>query len=89
MPEGRRRDGLAALVGAMFAEEFSSRVLPSTAEAAPHYARIVAARRRAGTPIEGFDALIAATALVAGGSVATCDVDGFAGCGLTVIDPWA
>ena len=89
MPDGRRRDGLAALVEAMFTEEFSGRILPFTAEAAPHYARIVAARRQVGTPIEGFDALIAATTLAAGGRVATRDVSGFAGCGLTIVDPWA
>lgn len=88
MPEGRRRDGLAALVAAMFDDDFAGRVLPFTAEAAPHYARIVAVRRQAGKPIEGFDALIAATALAAGGSVATRDVGGFAKCGLTIIDPW-
>src|SRR5712671_6250964 len=37
---------------------------------------------------EKFDALIAATALAAGASIATRDTGGFAGCGLTVIDPW-
>lgn len=89
MPDGRRRDSLAALVEAMFSEDFSGRILPFTAEAAPHYARIVATRRQAGTPIEGFDALIAATTLSNGGSIATRDVTGFVGCGLTVIDPWA
>jgi len=47
----------------------------------------VLARRRAGNPIEGFDALIAATALAAGAGVATRDTSGFAGCGLTLIDP--
>jgi toxin FitB len=45
-------------------------------------------RRRGGKPIEKFDALIAATALAAGASIATRDTGGFAGCGLTVIDPW-
>jgi predicted nucleic acid-binding protein len=38
--------------------------------------------------IEKFDALIAATALAAGASIATRDTGGFAGCGLTVVDPW-
>jgi toxin FitB len=46
------------------------------------------ARRQAGNPIEKFDALIAATALVADAGIATRDVGGFAGCGITVIDPW-
>ena len=89
MPEGRRRDGFDSLVEAMFAEDFSGRILPFMAEAAPHYARIVAARRQADTPIEGFDALITVTALAAGGSLATRNAGGFAGCGLTVIDPSA
>jgi toxin FitB len=44
--------------------------------------------RLAGIPIEGFDALIAAIALAAGSDIATRDVGGFSGCGLTLIDPW-
>jgi hypothetical protein len=49
----------------------------------------VLVRRHAGNPIEKFDALIAATALAVGASIATRDTGGFAGCGLIVIDPWA
>jgi predicted nucleic acid-binding protein len=48
----------------------------------------VLARRQAGNPIEKLDALIAATTLAGGASIATRDVGGFGGCGLTVIDPW-
>jgi predicted nucleic acid-binding protein len=88
LPAGRRRDGLAAAAEAVFAEEFAGRVLGFGPEAAPHYARIVAGRRAAGRPIEAFDALIAATALAAGAGVATRDTGGFAGCGLTLVDPW-
>ena len=72
----------------MFAEDFAGRILPFEAAAAARYADIVVARRQAGNPIEGFDALIAATALGAGASVATRDIAGFSGCGLTLIDPW-
>jgi len=88
MPEGQRRTGLAASAEALFAEEFAGRVLPFNGAAARRYVDIVTARRRAGKPIEGFDALIAATALVAGAEVATRDVGGFEGCGLTLINPW-
>ena len=56
--------------------------------AARHYAKIVTLRRKAGKPIEAFDALIAAMALVAGATVATRDIAGFEGCGLTLINPW-
>jgi len=88
LPEGRRRTALAAAAEAMFADDFADRVLPFSAAAAMHYANIAAARLRTGTRIEGFDALIAATALVAGPDVATRDISGFDGCGLTLIDPW-
>jgi predicted nucleic acid-binding protein len=66
----------------------AGRILPFEAAAAARYADIIVARRPAGNPIEGFDALIAATALGAGASVATRDTACFAGCGLTLIDPW-
>ena len=72
----------------MFEEDFSGRVLPFDAAAAPHYARIVGARRRAGSPIDGFDALIAAITVAGGGAIAARDAAGFADCGLTVVDPW-
>lgn len=88
LPEGRRRSALAAAAEAMFAEDFAGRLLPFEARAAARYPKIVMARRRAGKPIEKFDALIAATALAAGARVATRDTGGFAGCGLTLIDPW-
>ena len=67
MPEGRRRSGLAAGAEALFAEEFAGRVLEFGGAAARRYAEIVILRRQAGKPIkpiEAFDALIAATALV-------------------------
>jgi toxin FitB len=89
LPDGRRRAALIAAAEAMFAEELAGRVLPFNDVAADHYAEIVTARCRAGRPIEAFDALIAATALAAGADLATRDVGGFEGLGLTLIDPWA
>jgi predicted nucleic acid-binding protein len=88
LPEGRRRAALAAAAEAMFAEDFAGRILPFEAAAVARYPNIVLAHRRAGNPIEKFDALIAAIALAVGAEVATRDTGGFAGCGLTLIDPW-
>jgi predicted nucleic acid-binding protein len=88
LPEGRRRSYLAETAASMFAEEFAERILPFDAAAAAHYAQIVVARRRSGNPIEAFDAQIAATAMVFGADIATRDVSGFNGCGVTVINPW-
>jgi toxin FitB len=88
LPAGRRRLALAAAAEAMFADDFAGRVLPFDEAAAVDYAEIVAARRREGRPIEAFDAQIAATARVAGAGLATRDTGDFAGCGLTLINPW-
>jgi predicted nucleic acid-binding protein len=88
LPEGRRRTALAAAAEAMFTEDLAGHILPFNGLAASRYAAVVVARRRAGNPVEGFDALIAATALVAEANVATRDTGGFDGCGLTLINPW-
>ncbi len=88
LPEGRRRSALAAAAEAMFAEDFEGRVLPFDEAATVHYAEIVAARRRQGRPIEAFDAQIAATVRVASAALATRDIGDFAGCGLSLINPW-
>jgi len=88
LPEGRRRLALAAAAEAMFADDFEGRVLPFDEAAAVHYAEIVATRRREGRPIDAFDAQIAAAARVVGAGLATRDIGDFAGCGLTVFNPW-
>jgi toxin FitB len=88
LPEGRRRASLAAAAEAMFTDDFAGRVLPFDEAAAVLYAEIVASRRRDGRPMEAFDAQIAATARAADAELATCDTRGFAGCGVTLINPW-
>ena len=88
LPEGKRRTALAEAAERLFAEDFAGRVLAFSATAAAKYAEIVVMRRRTGRPIEGLDALIAATASAAGADVATRDIGGFDGCGLNVINPW-
>jgi hypothetical protein len=81
LPEGRRRKALAAAAEAMFAEDFAGRLLPFEARAAARYPEVVLTRRQAGQPIEKLDALIAATALAAGASIARRDIGGFAAAG--------
>lgn len=88
LSEGRRRATLVVAAEAMFAEEFAGRILPFGATAAARYPLVVLTRRRAGQPIDGFDALIAATALAAGADLATRDIGGFAGCGIRLVNPW-
>jgi hypothetical protein len=88
LPAGRRKDALAAAAEAVFSEDLAGRILPFNDLSAIHYTRLVMARREAGTPIEAFDALIAAATLAAGAGLATRDTGGFAACGLSVVNPW-
>ena len=88
LPAGKRRQQLEQALEAMFREDFASRVLPFDSSAAADFATVVAARRRAVTPISQFDAQIAAIALSHRLGVATRNVSDFEGCGLTVTNPW-
>jgi predicted nucleic acid-binding protein len=88
LARGRRRDAIAAAADAVFEQDFAGRILPFGSDAAIAYAGIAAARRRAGRPISGFDAQIAAIARAHDADLATRNVDDFEGCGVDVIDPW-
>jgi predicted nucleic acid-binding protein len=85
---GKRRNAFEAATQSMFNEDFAGRILPFGSDAAAAYARIAAARRRAGHPISHFDAQIAAIAHSAGAAVSTRNVSDFDGCGVKVINPW-
>ena len=88
LPAGKRRTAFENAASSMFDEEFSGRVLPFGSDCAPAYARIAAARRKAGKPISHFDAQIAAIAHSNGASIATRNVSDFEGCGVKIINPW-
>lgn len=86
-PDGKRKDELRELskdVAHLFAE-----ILPFNALAAPVYGEVIAQRARIGRPIEKFDGMIAAIALVNDLDLATRNVKDFEGIsGLRVINPW-
>lgn len=88
MADGRRRLDLATAAQAIFAEDFTGRVLPFDGEAALAYAELFAVRRRSGRPAATLDLMIAAVARSHGAGVVTRDASGFEGCGLTLINPW-
>jgi predicted nucleic acid-binding protein len=90
LPDGKRRDALAAAARQMFELDFSGRCLPFDTVAAEHFASLVAARRRIGRPITTQDAQIAAIALANGVSLATRNSGDFAEiAGLVLVDPWS
>lgn len=87
LPEGSRKQLLRAVAGEVFAA-FEDQVLPFDAEAATRYAAVVSERDRAGLPIDGFDAQIAAICRRHGAALATRDLKDFHGTGIEIIDPW-
>jgi predicted nucleic acid-binding protein len=87
LPDGRRKDRLAAVAAAVFAE-FDDVVLAFDAPAARRYATIVSDRERAGRPITAADAQIAAICASREAALATRNTGDFDGTGIQVIDPW-
>lgn len=88
LPSGKRRSELTAEIEAMLKDDFSGRILPFDSLAAQSFATIAAGRRQAGKPISQADAQIAAIARSRGASLATRNVDDFAGCEVEIINPW-
>lgn len=88
LPEGRRRRSLEALAEFVLMEELGGRILPFDSAAAREYADIAATRQRNGRPIAEADAQIAAIARSRGAAVATRNTEDFAGCRISIIDPW-
>jgi predicted nucleic acid-binding protein len=87
LPPGRRRDLLRDAADDVFST-FEDRVLSFDADAAGHYADVVAERERVGAPISGFDAQIAAICRTHHAAVATRNCADFDRLGLEVVDPW-
>lgn len=89
MTPGARRDVVERGVVDALETQFAGRVLAFGAATALEYAGIVRLRTRLGRPVATADAMIAATALATGASLATRNVRDFEGVGLEVIDPWS
>lgn len=86
LPEGRRKQALAAYTDATLDE--LGTCVPFDGLAADAYATIIAARRQQGRPIATLDALIAAIAVSGGFTLATLNTKDFEGIeGLRVVDP--
>lgn len=87
LPDGRRRDLLAARIDALLGQ-FATRILPFDTPAARRHADLAVRARAAGKAFPVPDGYIAAIAATRGFAVASRDVGPFAAAGLSVIDPW-
>jgi predicted nucleic acid-binding protein len=88
LPQSKRRADLDTRFRQLLAQAFAGRVLAFDQPAADACAEIRVHRSQAGNPISIQDGMIAAIARVHGAPIATRDVGGFEGCGLTLINPW-
>jgi predicted nucleic acid-binding protein len=88
LPAGRRRTALSAAIDHIEHNAFRGRILPFDQTAAAIYARLAAARKRKGLPLNQMDGLIAAIAVSQSAVLCTRDEEGFAELGLTVVNPF-
>jgi len=88
LPDGRRKQQLQQSWDLLVAELFVGRIWPFTSKAAHWYGELLWRRELLARPMATADALIAATALAHGVSLATRNVADFAEIGLELINPW-
>ena len=88
LPPGQRRQGFEERFESFLSAAFDHRVLVFDQAAARHYGPIMAARRRAGSPMAAPDGQIAAIARSQAMDLATRNTRDFRSCGLALIDPW-
>jgi predicted nucleic acid-binding protein len=87
LPDGQRKAQLRAKAADIFFS-LADKVLPFDARAALRCATLMADRGRAGQPIAGFDAQIAAICLSYDAALATRNLKDFRHTGLDLINPW-
>jgi hypothetical protein len=88
MPDGQRQRRLRERAEVMVSGLLAGRILDLDLASAGVYGQILKKRRSIGRPIDEMDALIAATALAHGATLATRNVRDFEHCGVPPVNPW-
>ena len=88
MPDSSRQNQLRKRAEYMFSALFDNRVFDLDLAAARVYGTVLKIRKSMGRPIDEMDALIAATALTHGATLATRSIPDFEHCGIPLVDPW-
>lgn len=89
MPAGKRALQLREKAEILLSQLFAGRICVLDEQAARAYGTILRNRKLIGRPIDEMDALIAATALANGATLATRNVSDFEDCGIQLVNPWA
>src|SRR6478609_5318805 len=87
LPQGKRQAGLRAVADEVFSS-FADLILAFDGAAACHYADVVMERERAGAPISGPDAQIAAICRLHGVALATRNTRDFDRLDIDLVNPW-
>jgi hypothetical protein len=88
LPQGRRRDRLAAWLIDELLEVFGDRIVEIDRLIASAWARMMVRCESAGRPLNSMDAFLAATAVVQGHTLVTRNVADFAATGVPLLNPW-
>jgi hypothetical protein len=88
MPVGSRQRQLREKAEYMFSALFADRIYDLDISAARLFGTVLRMRASIGRPIDDMDALIAATALSNGVTLATRNIADFELCGIPLINPW-
>jgi hypothetical protein len=88
MPDGSRQRHLRETADYMFSTLFDGRIFDLDLAAARVYGAVLKIRKSMGRPIDEMDALIAATALTHGATLATRNIPDFEHCGIPLVNPW-
>jgi predicted nucleic acid-binding protein len=89
LPQGKRRRALEAAFARVLDEDLENRVLDFDTAAAASAATLAAERQKAGRPADMRDTQIAGIALARRATIATRNVQHFAGLTVAVVNPWA
>jgi predicted nucleic acid-binding protein len=88
LPDGKRKEGLAAALTGLLVTLFGPRILSFDQQAAAIYAARISRARASGRTISMADGQIAAIAAAHGFTVATRDTAAFDAAGVPVVNPW-
>jgi predicted nucleic acid-binding protein len=88
MPNGSRQRQMREKAEYMFSALFAYRIVDFDISAARMLGTVIKIRNSMGCPIDQMDALIAATALSSGATLATRNIPDFEHCGIPLINPW-
>jgi toxin FitB len=88
LPAGKKKTRLSSALLALLSQDFAGRIVVFDSAASVYCADLMAARRKAGRPLQVQDAMIAACCLVQVATLVTRDTSGFDGLGLTMLNSW-